>query len=150
MSNDHDVDDAARVRALSRTIKLAGVIPTGDVVVPTNPIGKTLPATYNTLPSKGDMVPPIKHSDVPTEVKQRLRRRSSASLAESMQSAGGPTAPDGDQYAAVLEERAVNPNLAAQNLPLARQTPNDVYQRQKRASLAYVDATIEKMLRGDA
>lgn len=150
MSNDHDADDAAEVRALSRTIKLAGVIATGDLVVPTNPVGKTLPATYSAAPSKGQLVPPIKHSDVPTEVKRRLRRRSSASLAQSMQSAGGPTAPEGDQFAAVLEERAVNPNLAPQNLQLAKQTPNDVYQRQKRASLARVDTMIEQMLRGDA
>jgi vancomycin resistance protein YoaR len=148
MSNAHDNDDRVNVLTLSRQIKVAGFLPSGELVVAPRPIGKTLPATYTTQPAKGQLINPIKHSDVPAEVKQRLRRRSSQSLAQSMQHAGGPTAPEGDQFAAVLEERAVNPNIAAQNINLARMTPNDVFQRQKTARLANIDALVLEMLRG--
>jgi len=148
MSNAHDSDDRVNVLALSRQIKVAGFLPSGELVVAPHPVGKTLPATYTTQPAKGQLINPLKHSDVPAEVKQRLRRRSSQSLAQSMQDAGGPTAPEGDQYAAVLEERAVNPNIAPQNLGLARMTPNDMFQRQKTARLAKIDALVLEMLRG--
>jgi len=137
------------VRRLAQSIKLAGVIPTGDIVVAPHAIGKTAPASYSTSPSKGQLSNPVKHSDVPTEVKRRLRRRSSGSLARAMRDAGGPTAPEGDQFAAVLAERGVNPNLAASNLQLAKMIPNDVYQRQKRAS-SPIDALIYRLLHGEA
>lgn len=150
MSNAHDSDDRVNVLTLSRQIKVAGFLPSGELVVAPHPVGKTLPATYTTQPAKGQLVNPLKHSDVPAEVKQRLRRRSSASLAQSMAHAGGPTAPEGDQFAAVLEERAVNPNIAPQSIQLARMTPNDVFQRQKTARLANVAALVEEMLHGRA
>lgn len=121
---------------LSAQVKVAGITPYGDIQVAVNPVGKTLPATYTAQPAKGQLSFPLKHADVPAEIRQRLRRRSSASLAQSMADAGGPTAPEGDQYAAVLEERAVNPNLATTNLQMARTTPNDIYQRQKVAELS--------------
>lgn len=137
------------VRRVAHAVKQAGIIPTGDIVVAPHAIGKTAPATYTTAPSKGQLSNPLKHSDVPTEVKRRLRRRSSSSLARAMQDAGGATAPEGDQFAAVLAERGVNPNLAATNMQLARMVPNDVYQRQKQASAA-LDAVIHRLLHGDA
>lgn len=134
------------IRRVAQQIKTAGILPTGDLVVAPRPVGKTLPATYTTAPSKGQLSNPIKHSDVPTEVKRALRRRSSADLAREMRDAGGPTAPEGDQFAAVLAERGVNPNLAPTNLQLAKTTPNDIYQRQK---LSSIDHMILRMLHGE-
>jgi hypothetical protein len=96
------------------------------------PIGKTLPATYSAVPRKGQKITGVKHSDVPVELRAQLRRKSSSALARLMQKAGGPTAQHGDAYAAVLEERGVNPNLAATNMNMARTTPNDVFRPQNK------------------
>jgi hypothetical protein len=100
------------------------------------PIGKTQPATYSAVPRKGQKIIGVKHSDVPVELRAQLRRKSSSALARLMHKAGGPTAQHGDAYAAVLEERGVNPNLAATNMTMARTAPNDTYFPQnKTASL---------------
>ncbi len=102
----------------------------------TNPVGKTQPASYTTAPRKGQKSAPTKHSDVPIETRARLRRVPSAALARRMQKAGGPTSPEGDAFAAVLEERGINPNLANTNLQMAKSTPNDLYYpRAKTAAL---------------
>lgn len=98
------------------------------------PIGKTSPATYSAVPRKGQKITGMKHADVPVELRAQLRRKSSASLARLMHKAGGPTAQHGDAYAAVLEERGVNPNLAKQNLSMARATPNDVFKPQTKTA----------------
>ena len=90
-------------------------------------IGKTLPGTITDMPRKGQKSMPTKHSDVPFELRKSLRRKNSASLAEAMRAAGGPTSAEGEAYAAVLEERGVNPNLAGVNMGMAKATPNDIY-----------------------
>jgi hypothetical protein len=146
MMREAEFEHIRDVMRLATAMKTAGIIPTGEIVTPPYAVGKTLPASYSTSPSKGQLSNPLRSSDVPVEVKQRLRRRTSASLARAMQDAGGLTSKEGDQYAAVLAERGINPNLAASNLQLARATPNDVYQRQKSASLCNIDDAILKML----
>lgn len=98
------------------------------------PIGKTAPATYSAVPRKGQKITGVKHSDVPVELRAQLRRKSSESLARLMHKAGGPTAQHGDAYAAVLEARGVNPNLAKSNLSMARTTPNDVFKPQAKTA----------------
>ena len=90
-------------------------------------IGKTVPGTITTQLRKGQKSPATKHSDVPIELRKKLRRKHSSDLARAMHKAGGPTAPEADAYTAVLEERGVNPNLAEHNLALAKQAPNDMY-----------------------
>lgn len=116
--------------ALASTIKLATFQYSDGPHGPQNraqPIGKTQPATYSANPRKGQKIIGVKHSDVPVELRAQLRRKSSSALARLMHKAGGPTAKNGDAYAAVLEARGVNPNLANTNMPLAKSTPNDMY-----------------------
>jgi hypothetical protein len=97
-----------------------------------NPLGKdeTRPALSIT-PSlrKGQKNNPIKNMDIPMEIRQPLRKGNSRQLAHAMQTAGGSMSINGRPYAAVLEERGVNPNLATTNVPLAKQTPNDLYKQ---------------------
>lgn len=104
-----------------------------------NPLGKdeTRPALSIT-PSlrKGQKNNPIKNMDIPMEVRQPLRKGNSRQLARAMQTAGGSMSINGRPYAAVLEERGVNPNLATTNVPLAKQTPNDLYKRANLLKLA--------------
>ena len=122
------------------SVKLAGLQYSSGPHGPGNqvqPYGKTLPATYSAEPRKGQKINPLKHSDVPVEVRTQLRRKNSDIIANLMAKAGGPTSPEGDAYAAVLEERGINPNLAGSNLNMARTTPNDVYFPQKTASRIY-------------
>jgi hypothetical protein len=98
------------------------------------PVGKTIPATYSTAPLKGQKITPVKHSDVPVELRSGLRRKSSAAVAKLMDKAGGPTAVGGDAYAAILEGRGINPNLARDNLSLARAVPNDIFRLQSKTA----------------
>ena len=98
------------------------------------PIGKTQPATYSAMPRKGQKIIGVKHSDVPVELRAQLRRKSSSALARLMSKAGGPTAQHGDAYAAVLEERGINPNLATTNMNMARTTPNDTFYPQNKTA----------------
>lgn len=101
-------------------------------------VGRTLPANYSTAPMRGQLSPPTKHSDVPVELQRQLSRSGSAALARRLQKAGGVTSPEGDMYAAVLEARGVNSQLAAlnpRNMYAARTMPNDLFQRQKTARL---------------
>ena len=123
--------------ALASSVKLATFQYSDGPHGPQNraqPIGKTAPATYSAVPRKGQKIIGVKHSDVPVELRAQLRRKSSESLARLMNKAGGPTAQHGDAYAAVLEERGINPNLAKQNLAMARTTPNDVYRPQAKTA----------------
>ena len=125
--------------ALAHIVKLATFQYSAGPHGPQNraqPIGKTQPATYSAEPRKGQKILGVKHSDVPVELRARLRRKSSSALARLMHKAGGPTAKNGDAYAAVLEARGINPNLANTNMQMARSTPNDTYYPQnKTASL---------------
>ena len=129
--------------ALASTIKLATFQYSDGPHGPQNraqPIGKTLPATYSAAPRKGQKIIGVKHSDVPVELRAQLRRKSSSALARLMHKAGGPTAKNGDAYAAVLEARGINPNLAASNMQLARTVPNDTFFPQnKTASMRLYD-----------
>ena len=102
------------------------------------PIGKTQPATYSAVPRKGQKIIGVKHSDVPVELRAQLRRKSSSALARLMSKAGGPTSEGGDAYAAVLEARGINPNLAPTNMGLARVTPNDTYFPQNKTASARI------------
>lgn len=97
-------------------------------------IGKTQPGTVTAQPRKGQKSTPTKHSNVPIELRASLRRVSSSALGRKLEKAGGPTSKEGQAYAAVLEERAVNPNLAAKNINLARQAPNDVFRPQNKTA----------------
>lgn len=98
-------------------------------------IGKTLPGTITAVPRKGQKITPLKHSNVPFELREKLRRLSSKTLGRKLEKSGGPTSKDGQAYAAVLEERAVNPNLAPKNTRMAKVIPNDVFNPQtKQAS----------------
>lgn len=101
-------------------------------------IGKTLPATYAAIPLRGQLSPVTRHSDVPQELQHQLSRASSRTIARRLQKAGGVTAAEGDMYAAVLDARGVNSQLAALNprdMQSARSVPNDLFQRQKTARL---------------
>ncbi len=104
-----------------------------------NPVGKdeTRPALSITPQiRKGQKNNPIKNMDIPMEVRQPLRKGNSRQLAHAMQTAGGPMSVNGRPYAAVLEERGVNPNIATTNVPLAKQLPNDIYKRANLIKLA--------------
>jgi hypothetical protein len=104
-----------------------------------NPVGKdeTRPALSITPTlRKGQKNNPIKNMDIPMEIRQPLRKGNSRQLARAMQTAGGAMSVNGRPYAAVLEERGVNPNLATTNVPLAKQTPNDLYKRANLLKLA--------------
>lgn len=123
--------------ALATTVKLATFQYSDGPHGPQNrpqPIGKTQPATYSAEPRKGQKIIGVKHSDVPVELRAQLRRKSSSALARLMHKAGGPTAQHGDAYAAVLEERGVNPNLAHTNMQMAKTTPNDSFSPQNKTA----------------
>lgn len=97
-----------------------------------NPLGKdeTSPAlTITPSLRKGQKNNPLKNMDIPMELRAPLRKGNSRQLAHAMQIAGGPMSTNGRRYAAVLEERGVNPNVATTNVPLAKQLPNDIYKR---------------------
>lgn len=93
------------------------------------PHEKMLAGTITAQPSKGQRNNPLKYSDIPVETKRALRKMNVRDLTRSMERAGGPTTPKGRQYAAILEERAVNPNLSSKHPQLARQVGNDMYKR---------------------
>ena len=82
-----------------------------------------------TAPSKGQKSNPLKYSDVPAQIKKRLRKSNTKDLGRIVEKAGGPMSPKGRAAAAVLEERSVNPNLAGENPMLAKQSPYSVYKR---------------------
>ena len=121
---------SVRAWALIQQVKTSALNYTDGAHGPGNQpqvIGKTVPGTITTQLRKGQKSPATKHSDVPYELRKKLRRKHSSDLARAMHKAGGPTAPEADAYTAVLEERGVNPNLAETNLNLARNAPNDTY-----------------------
>lgn len=93
------------------------------------PHDKMLAGTITAAPSKGQRNNPLKYSDVPVETKRTLRKMNIADLTRAMERAGGYTSTKGRQYAAVLEERGVNPNLSGTNPSLARQVSNDMYKK---------------------
>lgn len=110
-------------------------------VLRTSPYGKTSPGTVTSALSKGQRSNPTKFMDVPLETRKMLRRKNGRELARDMERAGGATTPQGRAYAAVLEERGVNPNLARQDMNMARTTPNDMFKR------AMYDAFADEMLK---
>jgi len=85
--------------------------------------------TITAAPSKGQRSNPMKHSDIPVEVKRPLRKKNNKELARLMERAGGASAPNARKYVAVLEERGVNPNLAKENVNMARVVSNDMFKR---------------------
>ena len=85
--------------------------------------------TITAARSKGQMNNPMKYADIPVETKRSLRKMNVRDLTRSMERAGGPTTPKGRMFAAVLEERGVNPNLSGKDPILARQASNDIYKR---------------------
>ena len=93
------------------------------------PHEKMLAGTITAQPSKGQRNNPLKYSDIPAETKQSLRKMNIQDLSRAMERAGGATSPKGRQYAAILEERGVNPNLSGTNPQLARQVSNDMYKK---------------------
>ena len=95
--------------------------------LPELPEEKKEAPTITAAPSKGQQSNPLKYSDVSAEVKQRFRKLSTKDLGRMLERAGGATTPKGRIYAAVLEERSVNPLLASKNPELARKTPYSVY-----------------------
>lgn len=76
---------------------------------------------------KGQKNNSLDNADIPYETRARLRKKNSKTLARSMERAGGKMTIQGRPYAAVLEERAVNPNIAKQNIGLARILKDDIY-----------------------
>lgn len=76
---------------------------------------------------KGQKNNPMDNADIPYETRARLRKKNSKNLARSMERAGGKTTIQGRPYAAVLEERGVNPNIARQNINYARVLSDDIY-----------------------
>lgn len=93
------------------------------------PHEKMRAGTITAARSKGQMNNPMKYADIPAETKKSLRKMNVRDLTRSMERAGGPTSPKGRMFAAVLEERGVNPNLSGTNPVLARQASNDIYKR---------------------
>lgn len=91
------------------------------------PEGKSSVPTITAFPSKGQRSNPLKYSDIPAEVKQRYRKLSTEDLGRLVERAGGATTPKGRAYAAVLEERSVNPMMAGINPQLAKASPYSVY-----------------------
>lgn len=93
------------------------------------PHEKMRAGTITAARSKGQMNNPMKYADIPAETKQSLRKMNVRDLTRSMERAGGPTSPKGRMFAAVLEERGVNPNLSGTDPNLARQASNDIYKK---------------------
>ncbi|MGA1353386.1 MAG: hypothetical protein ACO32I_01175 [Candidatus Limnocylindrus sp.] len=83
--------------------------------------------TPTAYPRKGQKNNPMDNADIPYETRARLRKKNSKNLARSMERAGGKTTIQGRPYAAVLEERGVNPNIAKQNINYARVLSDDIY-----------------------
>lgn len=107
-----------------------------------NPLGKDEGSPALTItPSlrKGQKNNPLKNMDIPMEIREPLRRGNSRQLAHAMRTAGGPMSANGRPYAAVLEERGVNPNIAATNVNLAKQLPNDIYKTASLKKIAFND-----------
>jgi hypothetical protein len=98
-------------------------------VVQDRPHEKRMPGTITAQRGKGQMSNPLKYMDVPLETRQALRRKNAKELARDMERVGGATTPKGRAYAAVLEERGINPNLARGDVNMARNTPNDMFKR---------------------
>jgi len=149
MCDEHTFD----VRALSAQLRKHAAFQYSDG--PHGPrnreiaVGRTLPANYSTAPMRGQLSPPTRHSDVPIELRRQLSRSSSPALARRLQKAGGVTSPEGDMYAAVLEARGVNSQLAAlnpRNMYAARTMPNDLFQRQVQKT-ARLRSTVERLWR---
>lgn len=93
------------------------------------PHEKMRAGTITAARSKGQMNNPMKYADIPAETKQSLRKMNVRDLTRSMERAGGPTSPKGRMFAAILEERGVNPNLSGTDPNLARQVSNDIYKK---------------------
>lgn len=91
------------------------------------PEGKTVVPQITAYPSKGQYSNPLKYSDVPAQTKKRYRKLSTEDLGRLVERSGGATSPKGRVYAAVLEERSVNPMLAGKNPVLAKSSPYSVY-----------------------
>ena len=85
--------------------------------------------TITAAPSKGQRSNPMKHADIPVEVKRPLRKKNNKELARLMERAGGASAPNARKFVAVLEERGVNPNLAKENVNMARVVSNDMFKK---------------------
>jgi hypothetical protein len=98
-------------------------------VVQDRPYEKRMPGTITAQRGKGQMSNPLKYMDVPLETRQALRRKNAKELARDMERVGGATTPKGRAYAAVLEERGINPNLARGDVSMARNTPNDMFKK---------------------
>ena len=107
-----------------------------------DPEGKSVVPTITAFPSKGQMSNPLKYSDVPAETKQRYRKLSTKDLGRLVERAGGATTPKGRTYAAVLEERSVNPMMAGKNPELAKASPYSVY---KTAQYHAINAHLNKL-----
>lgn len=105
-------------------------------VVQDRPHEKRLPGTITAARGKGQLSNPLKYMDVPLETRKALRRKNAKELARDMERVGGATTPKGRAYAAVLEERGINPNLARGDMTMARQTPNDMFKRAMYAGFA--------------
>jgi len=98
-------------------------------VIKDAPHEKKFSGTITAAPSKGQKSNPMKHADVPVEVKKPLRKKNSRELGRLVERAGGTTAPAAKKYVAVLEERGVNPNLAKENVQMAKMVSNDMYKK---------------------
>lgn len=98
-------------------------------VIKDAPHEKKFSGTITSSPSKGQKSNPMKHADVPVEAKKPLRKKNSKELGRLVERAGGVTAPAAKKYVAVLEERGVNPNLAKENVQMAKVVSNDMYKK---------------------
>ena len=107
-----------------------------------NPEERTAAGAITSLPAKGQKSDPLKHADIPAQIKHRNRRISSSRLARQMERAGGQTTEKGRHYAAILEERGVNPNLQKENPVMARLSNNSLY---KSAMWSAFSSELEKL-----
>lgn len=98
-------------------------------VVKDAPHEKRFAGTITAAPSKGQRSNPMKHADIPVEVKRPLRKKNNKELARLMERSGGASAPNARKYVAVLEERGVNPNLAKENVDMAKVVSNDMFKK---------------------
>jgi len=98
-------------------------------VVKDAPHEKKFSGTITSAPSKGQRSNPMKHADIPVEVKRPLRKKNNKELARLVERAGGVSSPNARKYVAVLEERGVNPNLAKENINMAKVVSNDMFKK---------------------
>lgn len=98
-------------------------------VVKDAPHEKRFAGTITAAPSKGQKSNPMKHADIPVEVKRPLRKKNNKELARLVERAGGATAPNARKFVAILEERGVNPNLAKENVNMAKVVSNDMFKK---------------------